>query len=107
MDLNQQQRRSKMTAQVTKDQSKNQATVEKEIKREWATLAKQNSWKTISGWKKPQDNWYNQVEDGAWIEIKVTHVRTPQQHFLVYFEGVPKTGKTLLRADVGTLPFTT
>jgi hypothetical protein len=96
-----------MTAQLTKDQSKIQATVEKEIKREWSAMAKQNGWTQISGWKKPPDSWYSQVEDGAWIEIKVSHVRTPKQHYLVYFEGVPKVGKTLLRVDVGTLPFTT
>ena len=92
-------------AEILKDDSKDQTKVMQKIKDNWQTMAKQNGWTQISGWKRPSDSWYNQVEDGATIDINVVHVSSPQHHYLVYFEGVPKVGKSKLRVDVGTLPF--
>jgi hypothetical protein len=105
--VNQQQRRSKMPAEITKPESKDQAKVFAKIKNYSSVLATQNKWTQILGWKKPADTWYDQVEDGATIDIQTIHVGTPttENKFLVYFEGVPKKGKQKLRADVGTLPF--
>jgi hypothetical protein len=94
-----------MPCEISKDDSKIQARVMAKIKSYSSALAKQNSWLQISGWKKPPDSWYNQLED-AMIEIKTVHNPKPDHHYLVTFEGVPKVGKQLLRVDVGTLPFT-
>ena len=95
-----------MTIEILKDDSKIQTKVLTKIKNYFSTLAKQNSWTQIVNWKKPSDIWYNQVEDGATIDINVVHV-SAKKNYLVYFEGVPKVGKSKLRVDVGTLPFTT
>lgn len=95
-----------MPCEISKDDSKVQAKVIAKIKSYQSTMAKQNSWLQIASWKKPADTWYNQVEDGAMIDIKTLHVRTPDHHFVVSFEGVPKTGNQVLRVNVGTLPFT-
>jgi hypothetical protein len=102
---NQQQRRSKMPCEISKDDSKIPAKVIAKIKNYDSATAKQNSWLQISGWKKPPDSWYNQLED-AMIEIKTVQNPKPDHHYLVLFEGIPKVGKQMLRVDVGTLPFT-
>jgi hypothetical protein len=104
--VSQQQRRSNMPVEITKDKSKIEAEVIKAIKSGFAVMAKQNNWVKMTGWKKPVDTWYNQVEDGAMIEIKTLHNAKPDHHFVVCFEGMPKTGKQVLRVNVGTLPFT-
>jgi hypothetical protein len=104
--VNQQQRRSMMAVEITKPNSKIEAEVIKAIKSGFATLAKQNSWVKMTGWKKPGDHWYNQVEDGAMIEIQTVHNTKPDHHYMVLFLGVPKKGKEMLRVNVATLPFT-
>jgi len=53
--------------------------------------------------EKPSDTWYDSVEDGATIDIKVEFIQS-KKYWLVFFEGVPKKGKSKLRVDVGTLP---
>jgi hypothetical protein len=95
-----------MPCEISKDDSKIQSRVIAKIKSYSSASAKQNGWLQIVGWKKPADTWYNQVEDGAMIEIQTVHNPKPDHHFVVYFEGVPKVGKQLLRVNVGTLPFT-
>ena len=95
-----------MPCEITKADSKDKAKVMAKIKNYFSTLAKQNSWLQLVNWKKPSDQWYDQVEDGATIDINVVHV-SAKKNYLVYFEGVPKQGTTKKRIDVGTLPFTT
>ena len=46
---NQQRRRSKMTAEITKDKSKIEAEVIKAIKSGFAVTAKQNNWVKMTG----------------------------------------------------------
>lgn len=66
-----------MPCEISKDDSKIQAKVMAKIKSYSSTMAKQNSWLQMADWKKPADNWYDQVEDGAMIEIKTLHVSKP------------------------------
>jgi hypothetical protein len=105
LGVDQQQRRSKMGCEITKADSKEPGKVIAKIKNSSTTLAQQNGWLKIDGWKKPSDNWYTQVEDGAMIDIETLHVSKPDHHFVVCFVGVPKVGKQPLRVNVGTLPF--
>jgi hypothetical protein len=95
-----------MGCEITKPDSKDPAKVIAKIKSYSAALTKQNSWIKIEGWKKPADTWYNQIEDGATIDIETLHNTKPDQHYVVCFVGVPKPpGKQKLRVNVGILPF--
>lgn len=98
-----------MAVEITKDKSKIEAEVIKAIKSGFSVLTKQNNWMRMTGWQKPGDGWYNQIEDGAMIEIKVEFHKSPdgkQLAYLVWFEGVPKVrAATALRSRVGSLPY--
>jgi hypothetical protein len=102
--VNQQQRRSRMPCEISIEDSKSPTKVMTAIKTH-ISLARTEGWLKIDLWKKPSDNWYKLVDDRTMIEIKTLHNPKPQQHYVVTFEGTPKTGKALLRVDVGTLPF--
>lgn len=95
-----------MPCEISKDDSKIQSKVIAKIKSYSAALAKQNGWLQIVNWQKPGDGWYNQIEDGAMIDIQVEFLKSQQQvAYLVWFEGVPKGSGPKLRSRVGSLPY--